>query len=199
MNAAAIQQPYRRRALLSDAGYSWRFAPMDPELRTACCGRGQSVFCVAGIGVGDFGGYYYWETCPGARVGVSFHLRRANAQATSGDVQSRTSLAPHSERSEWLTAELPVVFGVDRAVARADATATAFARHSSLHGMRSSGTVHRGCGITTEATRASAFVRKSSLPAPCAGGDCVVGAFRMGSVDSHAPRTRSIARPPERS
>lgn len=191
MNAAAQQSSRWRPDALDAEGYSCptrRRDSLQSEGGRICLPTG---FCVAGLGVGAFGGYFQNGAGSRARVSVSFQPRRLNAQTTSGDVQSRAGVASDCQRSERISSELSVLLRLNRAIAGADSTAATLSRDTTMHVLWSCSAVHRWCCIETEGTGVECSRKERSLPAELAGGDCVVG-YRAQHRRLHAPAPAQI-------
>ena len=125
------------------------------------------------LGVTSFDGYFpSWcgRVTPASRP---LKTRRPHAQATSGDVQSSASLAPHCERSEWGSAQLPVLLWLNRTLSRTLSAPATFSRHAALHVMWTHRALYRRGGLTVISH--ARMVMNSSLPRLGRGGDSVVG------------------------
>jgi hypothetical protein len=152
MNAAERQSSCWRRNSLDVEGYSCptrRRDSLSAKGGRTCWSTG---FCVVGLGVGAFGGYFQNGAGSRARVSDSFQPRRLNAQTTSGDVQSRAGVASYCERPERRSVELSVLLRLDRAISCADTTAATLSRDATMHVLWSHSAVHRWCCIESEGT-----------------------------------------------
>jgi hypothetical protein len=190
MNAAASKNSIPRWEALKVAGYPRRINLSHARVGEVGGRRSPSAFFVVGLGVGAFGGYFQRETCSRARVSVSFQLRRLNAQATSGDVQSRTGTSSYCERSKRRSFELPVLFGFDRAVARIDAAPAAFACNVAMHVLRPSGAIHRWRRVTTGGAYSDSLFLKNIAP-----GMTCRGRLRCGGLIGGVPRSSAYPHP----
>ena len=162
MNAVAIWRDNRCHSAPAFGGIyarpGWSEPPQDDGDARVVAG----CFCIVGLGVASFGGYF----SPGAghaKYGrFSHHLRRFHAQAPSGDVQPSAGFASHCERPERLAAELSVVFRSDRTIASGFSAAAAIPRHVTLHFMRAHRTIHSWRRLTKLAeSRQRAAIREA--------------------------------------
>jgi hypothetical protein len=150
-------------------------------------------FFVAGLGVGIFGGYFPRDAFPRQRARVLHQQRRFHAQAPSGDLQSSAGIAPYCKRSQRRAAQLPFLFGIDRALPGFGSASPAFARDTAVHVMRAHRPLHRRRCLTISA-RAVRTVATIDLIHPAydhsrqaAGSDFVVG-YRAQRFE--CPRSR---------
>ena len=148
MNAAARMPSRWRRDALVGEGYSSPTGRRDPLLGDVGKIRRSRAFCVAGLGVGAFGGYFPREAGSQAQFSDSFQLRRLNAQTTSGDVQSGAGVAPYCKRSERSALELPLLLWLDRALPGPHTPAAPFSRDAAVHIVWSHCEVYRRRCIT---------------------------------------------------
>jgi hypothetical protein len=188
MNAAARQPLRWCRDALRAHGYPSPTGRRSPFLGTGSFGQWTRAFCVAGLGVGAFGGYFPRGAGSHARSSVSFQPRRLNAQTTSSDVQSGAGVASYRKRSERLSTQLPVMLGVDRAIARAYAAATSVSRHAQVYVLRAGGAVYSRRCITTNDQEHSAGVPLHEIVAP---GKICRGRLRCGDQPHRRPPTEA--------
>lgn len=130
-------------------------------------------------------GYFVKTPRPYARSVAT--LRRRNAEAPSGDVQSGASTASHRERPEWYSAQLSILFGVHRAFTIAVAAAATVSCDASVHSVRPGGPVHRRRRLTPlglSARRISGWRSRVIFPG-------AISLWGTGHSGSAAPRTGS--------
>jgi len=149
MNAVAVRRDNRCHGVPviggSHARPGWSEPPQDDgDARVV-----DKCFCIVGLGVASFGGYFSPGAGHAKHGRFSHHLRRFHAQAPSGDVQPSAGFASHCERPERLAAQLSVLFRTYRTIASGIPSAAAIPRHVTLYIMRAHRTIHRGCRLTT--------------------------------------------------
>ena len=112
------------------------FVPLlEGTSRKACCAADRGTL-VSGVLVSG----PWWRSGP---ISAALHPHwRSHAQATSGDVQSGPGSSSHRERSHWFTAQLPILFGPDRAKPRDLSASPLLACDAALQKLRAAGSLH---------------------------------------------------------
>jgi hypothetical protein len=142
MNAVAVWRDNRCHGAPAIGGSYARPGWSEPPQDDGDARVVDRCFCIVGLGVASFGGYFLSGAGHAEYGRFSHHLRRFHAQAPSGDVQPSAGFASHCERPEWLAAQLSVVFRTHRTIASRISSAAAIPRHVTLHIMRAHRTIH---------------------------------------------------------
>ena len=101
----------------------------------ACCAADRGTL-VSGVLVSE----PWWRS---GAISAALHPHwRSHAQATSGDVQSGPGSTPYRERPHRFSAQLPILFGPDRAKPRGLSASSLFACDASLQELRAAGAIH---------------------------------------------------------
>jgi hypothetical protein len=93
-------------------------------------------------------------------------VRRSHAQAPSGDIQSGAGASLDRERPHWVSPQLPVVLGTDRAKPQRLSTRSLFACDPPLQELRTARAIYRGRRVkdSNSGTYTREYCNSSSPP-----------------------------------